>query len=220
MDKRARIAAPRAGRAWTCVALGVFVRRDALQRQPQSVLGQHVLQSIREQDGGRLADAGRNRRAAGARGARSRGDADRIRRPQAATGGRLGCRLDGRRRLAGRGRRRRDAGFAFEPLRRACRRASFRQWSCQRRRGQERDAHRRAGLSRRWPRRCERRDGKGAQRREGRRRRRHGQGEEGKGKIKRPRQGRQAGRGREVGVEERRGRLGRTGEARGDEDAD
>ena len=53
--------------------------------------------------------------------------------------------------------------------------------------------------------------------REGRRRRRHGQGEEGEGKRKRPRQGREAGRGREVRVQERRGRLRRTGQAGADE---
>ena len=70
-----------------------------------------------EQDGGRGADAGRNRRADGARRRPGgRGDADRIRRPQAAAGGRVGCRLDGRGRLADRGRRGRDAGYRSRPV--------------------------------------------------------------------------------------------------------
>ena len=88
----------------------------------------------------RRADARRDGLAAGARGPRSVGDAQRF-ALEAAGGGRLGCGLDRRRRLAGRRRQRRDSGHAFGPLRRARRRASLRQWSFQRLRGQERDAH-------------------------------------------------------------------------------
>ena len=171
MDKRTRAAASRAGRPRPCVALRVFVRRHALQRRPEPVLGKSVLEPIREQDGGRRADASRDHDAAGARGARSGGDADRFRRPQAAGRRRLGRRLERRRRFAGRGRRRRDARFPFQPLRRTRRRATRRQRPFQRLRSQERDAHGGARLSR-----CgERRDGQGAEARPGRGRRRSGQ---------------------------------------------